>query len=101
MLVLINKNDYLNLMHFNKEGVAVVAAASAIYGGTFAFIFGLAVGRNGVDKVEPTSSRTEIIIPYTQVEQLKCLGDHALKLSFNGDIITMPVERCDQANFTP
>jgi len=100
MLVFINKSDYLGVMRMEKGGVIAVASFTACFAGPFAFAFGYGVGHNGVQKVEPTQTQTELITPY-DTDLFRCVGKEALRVTLQGHQTVVPVEHCEQSNIKP
>ncbi len=100
MLVFINKTDYLGVMRAEKGGVIAVVSFTACFAGPFAFAFGYGVGHNGVQRVEPTQKKTEVVVPYSD-KTVRCVGEHTLRVTIQGQDIPIPVDHCQQSNIRP
>ncbi len=100
MLVLINKTDYLGLMRMEKGGVLATAGLTAWFAGPLAFAFGFGVGHNGVQKVQPTQTQTELITPH-DMELFKCVGRETLRITLEGRQAVIPVDHCEQFSIKP
>lgn len=70
---------------------SVVIGGTALIGG--AFVFGTPV------KQEPTHREIGLTVPYHGEETtMKCLGQEALRLTVNGQDVTLKVTDCTQAD---
>jgi hypothetical protein len=101
MLVFNNKRIYLTQMRFEKDGILASAGLAAAAFGPFAFVMGLGIGMNGIDHPTPTENKVEFVIPYTDLEIAKCIGNQTLQLTIKGEQHNLRVEDCSQHRMRP